>query len=77
MTDVKNDMENLVRLEVARRRDSPSAIRAGCWCALCEADVIALALNSLPPRYCRGGNFGVAAAQGFAGRVQRAVDRAL
>jgi competence protein ComFB len=77
MIDVKNDMEHLVRLEVNRRKGDAKADRDLCWCALCEADVIALALNNLPPRYCRGDNFGYAAAQGFVGRVREAVRLAL
>jgi len=77
MVDVKNDMEHLVRLEVGRRREDPEVDRTTCWCALCEADVIALALNNLPPRYCRGDNFGYAAAQGYVGRVREAVRLAL
>lgn len=77
MVDVKNDMEHMVRQEVGRRKGDPGERRKPCWCAVCEADVIALALNNLPPCYCRSRNFGYAAAQGFAGRVREAVDRAL
>ncbi len=77
MIDVKNDMEHLVRREVARRRLDPKAPRGVCWCALCEADVIALALNRLPPRYCRGANFGYAAVGGYRTEVRDTVTRAL
>lgn len=77
MVDVKNDMEHLVRQEVARRRADRAESRNRCWCPLCEADVIALALNHLPPRYCRGVNFGYAASQGFGRQVAEAVRMAL
>jgi hypothetical protein len=77
MVDVKNDMETLVRREVGRRRKERAGERDRCWCPLCEADIIAFALNRLPPRYCRGVNFGCAASEGFGGRVAVAVDQAL
>jgi len=77
MVDIKNDMEHLVRREVSRRRADPRERRSLCWCPLCETDVIALALNSLPPRYCRSANFGIAASQGFRVRVREAVTGAI
>ncbi len=77
MVDVKNDMETMVRQEVRRRMRDGAERHQSCWCALCEADVIALALNNLPPCYCRSANFGYAAAKGLAGRVREAVARAL
>jgi len=77
MVDVKNDMEHLVRQEVSRRKEDPRGSRSICWCPLCEADVVAFALNSLPPRYCRAVNFGYAASQGYAGKVRQAVGLAL
>lgn len=77
MVDIKNDMEHLVRQEVGRRKGDRAEHRSHCWCPLCEADVIALALNHLPPRYGRGENFGYAASQGFARRVAEAVRLAL
>jgi competence protein ComFB len=76
MVDVKNDMEHLVRQEVKRRRAGRDA-GGCCWCPLCEADVVAFALNHLPPRYCRTGNFGYAASQGFGNRVADAVRLAI
>jgi hypothetical protein len=77
MVDVKNDMEQLVRQEVNRRKEDSRGGRSVCWCPLCEADIVALALNSLPPRYCRAVNFGFAASQGFAAKVRQAVGLAI
>ena len=77
MVDVKNDMEHLVRAEVGRHRKNLKESRGRCWCPQCEADVVALALNHLPPRYCRGVNFGAAASEGHADRVASVVGRAL
>lgn len=75
--DLKNDMEHLVRLEIGRRKHERAGPPGACWCPQCEADVVALALNNLPPRYCRGVNFGSAASEGRAGQVRSVVDRAL
>lgn len=77
MLDVKNEMEHLVCREVERRKTARSPGRDLCWCPQCEADVVALALNNLPPRYCRGVNFGYAASEGFGGRVARTVEVAI
>jgi hypothetical protein len=77
MVDVKNDMEHLVRQEVGRRKSDRAEKRDRCWCPRCEADMIALALNSLPPRYCRGANFGFAASQGYGRQVAEAVSQAV
>jgi len=77
MVDIKNDMEHLVRLEVGRRKKKAKEGQGACWCPRCEADVIALAVNMLPPRYCRGVNFGHAASEGLGGLVVRAVDKAV
>jgi len=77
MIDVKNDMELLVRREVDRRKGERARGLDRCWCPQCEADVIALALNNLPPRYCRGANFGYAASEGYGGQVRKMVDLAV
>lgn len=74
---IKNDMEFLVRSEVKRRRDGSGGENDFCWCPLCEMDIIALALNQLPTRYCHEKNFGGAAAQGFGGTVRSAVAHAV
>ena len=75
--DIKNDMEHLVKAEVRTRRDCSAKELACCWCCLCEADVLALALNNLPPRYCHQRNFGYAASQGLGNAVKSAVSRAI
>jgi len=74
---IKNDMEFLVRKEVQSRRERPAKGEAACWCALCETDVLALALNQLRPRYCHEKNFGCTASQGLGGDVRKAVARAV
>jgi hypothetical protein len=58
---IKNEMEALVRDEVARVREAGSSGYTGCWCSLCETDVVALALTLLPPLYSRTETFGIAA----------------
>jgi competence protein ComFB len=75
--EIKNDMEHLVKAEVRLQRDRPAKGIDGCWCSLCEADVHALALNKLPPRYCHQRNFGFAAAQGHGDEVKEAVALAI
>ena len=42
---------NLMEDIVLRHVDSMMAADGGCCCAACRADVIAHALNHLPPRY--------------------------
>ena len=44
---------NLMEDVVLRYVDRAMAAGGGCTCALCRADVIAHALNHLPPRYIR------------------------
>jgi hypothetical protein len=77
MIDVRNDMELLVRREIDRRKGARTWGRAPCWCPQCEADVNALALNNLPPRYRRGANFGSVVSEGYGGKVRMAVERAI
>lgn len=74
---IKNDMEFLVRSEVRRRQQLRVRGAEGCWCALCEADIVAFALNQLPPRYCHAKNYGQAQSQDYGERVRSAVDRAV
>lgn len=74
---IKNDMEFHVRAEAKRRRERSEKENGACWCSLCETDVLALALNQLPPRYCHEKNFGCTSAQGFGNDVRSAVARAI
>ena len=74
---IKNDMEFLVRTEVQRRLERSGGNDDVCWCPLCEFDILALALNQLPTRYCHEKNFGCAASQGFGNDVRNAVARAI
>jgi hypothetical protein len=74
---IKNEMEELVREEVARARKEGGPGYAGCWCPLCETDIVALALTLLPPLYCRAENYGHAASLIKAGKISDAVQAAL
>lgn len=74
---IKNDMEFLVRVEARRRRERSGEETNVCWCPLCETDILALALNQLPPRYCHEKNFGCTAVQGIGEQVRGAVARAV
>jgi hypothetical protein len=48
---LSNAMELAVRTHLNLLRTQAPAAGAGCWCPLCRADTMALALSSLPPRY--------------------------
>jgi hypothetical protein len=70
-------MEQLVREEVARAKAKGGPGYAGCWCPLCEIDIVALALTLLPPLYCRAGSSGHTARLIRAGTISDAVQSAL
>lgn len=74
---IKNDMEFRVRSETQRYRERFRKKKDLCWCALCEMDILALALNQLPPRYCHERNFGCTASQELGDAVRSAVARAV
>lgn len=44
-------MEHAVRIHLNQIRAHSPARDETCWCPLCRADMMALALTSLPPRY--------------------------
>jgi hypothetical protein len=46
-----NSMEPAVRHHLNQLRATTPAGDASCWCPLCRADMMALALTKLPPRY--------------------------
>lgn len=48
---LSNSMEQPVRMHLSRLRDQSPAGDETCWCPLCRADMMALALTALPPRY--------------------------
>ena len=48
---LSNSMEREVRNHLDRVRTQSPAGDEGCWCPLCRADMMALVLSSLPPRY--------------------------
>ena len=74
---IRNEMEAVVREEVARVRTGDGGTRRGCWCPVCEADVVALALTLLPPLYCREETTGTSASLTRAGKIADAVQAAL
>jgi len=74
---IKNEMEALVREEVTRIREAGAPGYTGCWCTLCQTDIVALALTLLPPLYCRTETFGIAAGFIKAGKIHDAVQAAL
>lgn len=74
---IKNEMEQLVRDEVARARSEGGPGYTGCWCPLCETDIVALALTLLPPLYCRTTSSGSATGVIRAGTITDAVQSAL
>ena len=48
---LSNSMEQAVRVHLNQIRAQSQAGDETCWCPLCRADMMALALTSLPPRY--------------------------
>jgi len=74
---IKNEMEHLVRDEVARIRKEGAPGYTGCWCPMCEIDIVALALTLLPPLYCRTATYGHASGLIKAGTICDAVQTAL
>ena len=48
---IKNELEEVVHKSVLELKERGNGGGQHCWCVLCEADVTALALTSLPPRY--------------------------
>ena len=48
---LSNAMEPAVRDHLNRTRNESPLGDETCWCPLCRADMMALALSSLPPRY--------------------------
>lgn len=53
MEEKKPLYHNLMEDVVLRYLDESMAAGGGCTCELCKADVVAHALNHLPPRYIR------------------------
>jgi hypothetical protein len=74
---IKNEMEQLVREEVRRAKELGSPEYAGCWCVICETDIVALALTLLPPLYCREETYGHASRFIKAGTIRDAVRTSL
>jgi hypothetical protein len=74
---IKNEMEQLVREEVRRAKDLGSPKYSGCWCPLCETDIVALSLTLLPPLYCREETYGHASRFIKAGTISDAIKTAL
>ena len=48
---IRNEIEAAVREGIDQQKQSGHTRPPPCWCELCRADVTALALSTLPPRY--------------------------
>jgi hypothetical protein len=73
---VKNYMEQVVKAELEQHQVDRGSSRAICGCPLCAADVNALSLTSLPPRYCMDYSYGLMARRVLPGMVRSAIQRA-
>jgi competence protein ComFB len=71
---IKNYMELAVKSEVNRHREE--GLSSDCWCSLCETDVTALALTSLPPLYCMEHSYGMMGRKVMPGTIRGAVQKA-
>jgi len=49
--NIRNEVQEAVNSEVVRLKSLGDAHSSPCWCPLCEADVAALSMTILPPRY--------------------------
>lgn len=72
-----NSMEQVVRTHLNQVRSRSAAGDESCWCPLCRADTMALALTALPPRYATRRTGAVEAAQPTSALVQEQVGSAL
>ncbi len=73
---IKNYMELAVKADVLRFKEDGGKRLNGCWCEVCEADVVALALTYLPPRYCMDHSYGLIGKKTLPGTVRSAVQKA-
>jgi len=70
------------RLPVDRLQKATSGLlgekrRSFCDCPVCRTDVLALALTSLPPCYCRSEHYGIASARVTAGQLAKQLESAI
>lgn len=72
---VRNEMERPVRTRVSLMKKDPEHGK-GCWCPLCEKDVMAFALSSLPPRYARSRPSGPGWEETWEEEIEHAVEEA-
>jgi hypothetical protein len=68
-----NSMETAVRFHLTRLRATASSGDGTCWCTLCRADMMALALTRLPPRYATRRPSDIAADQQLTAAVRDGV----
>ena len=71
--NIKNSIVTAVIGEIERRQENAEFRARFCWCSLCEADVTALALNSLPPAYSTANGFASLKEDKLRGAVRNAV----
>jgi hypothetical protein len=77
MLSVKNYLEYGVRAEVGRHKAAAERSSSDCWCSVCEADVNALSLTTLPPCYSMERTYAVAGEKIHRHRVESAVRQAV
>ena len=74
---IRNEVETSVRAEVSRQKSKGRGKHSACWCSLCEADITALAMTILPPRYCTSNCHGSLMEKERPGAVKDAVFSAM
>ena len=71
--NIRNRIVTAVIGEIERRQEDTEFQSRFCWCSLCEADVTALALNSLPPAYSTTNGSAAPNGEKLQGAVRNAV----
>jgi hypothetical protein len=70
---IRNETETAVQGEVDRQKQNGYRKLLPCWCELCRADITALALSTLPPRYVTTVSHSILTGGAAAGPVTTAV----
>ncbi len=73
--NLRNATERVVRETVDQKKTVRSAgDSTGCWCPLCESDIIALSLGTLSPHYCTDFDYEKVLKEDERSRVEKTVD---